>query len=103
MERTITTNIAASALAVALALTSFGAAAAQEDSNCVSSRQAQQAVESGQVMQLPEAARRAGIEQRKFIGDEAQLCDVDGAPHWIVSVMKDNGDSERIVLNAQGN
>jgi hypothetical protein len=102
MERTIATVIAASTLAISLAFASFGAAAAQEDGNCVSSRQAQQAVESGEVMQLPEAARRAGIEQ-KFIGDEARLCDVDGAPHWVVSVMRDNGESERIVLNAQGN
>jgi hypothetical protein len=102
MKRTIPTILAASILAISLAFGAFGAAAAQEDSDCVSSRQAQQAVENGQVLQLPEAARRAGIEQ-KFIGDEARLCDVNGGPHWIVSVMKDNGDSERIVLNAQGN
>jgi len=102
MERTIATVIAASTLAISLAFASFGAAAAQEDGNCVSSRQAQQAVESAAADGMRVDIGRAGIEQ-KFIGDEARLCDVDGAPHWVVSVMRDNGESERIVLNAQGN
>lgn len=67
----------------------------------MSGREAQEAVESGRVLELPSAARRAGLE-KKFIGDEARLCNVDGSPHWVVSVMNDAGDSERIVLNAQG-
>jgi hypothetical protein len=55
---------------------------AQEESDCVGAREAQQAVESGEIMELPDAARRAGLE-RKFIGQQARLCNVDGSPHWV--------------------
>jgi hypothetical protein len=79
-----------------------GAVVAQEERDCVAALEAQQQVESGAIMELPDAARRAGLE-RKFIGDQARLCNVDGSPHWVVSVMNDSGESERIVLNAQGN
>jgi hypothetical protein len=102
MKRAIITAMAGLVLALPLGFGSSGAAAAQEESDCVSAREAQQAVETGQIMELPDAARRAGLE-RKFIGDQARLCNVDGSPHWVVSVMNDSGESERVVLDAQGN
>ncbi len=102
MKRAIAIVVAGLGLALPFGLASSGAAAAQEQGDCVGAREAQQAVESGQIMELPDAARRAGLE-RKFIGQQAQLCNVDGSPHWVVSVMNNSGESERIVLNAQGN
>jgi hypothetical protein len=101
MNTMFATTIAAVSLALPMALISFGAPAAQEDSNCVSARQAQQWVESGEVMQLRDAAERAGVSS-KYIGD-ARLCGPDGSRHWVVSVINESGDSKRISLNAQGN
>lgn len=102
MKTSTATTLAALLLALPLALVASGAPAAQENGNCVTARQAQQAVEAGEILELPEAAQREGID-RKFIGDEARLCDIDGSPHWVVNVMSESGDSERVVLNAQGN
>lgn len=100
MNRRISTIVAAFILALPVALASSGAPGAQENGDCVSARQAQQAVEAGEIMELPDAARRAGVEQ-KYIGD-ARLCDVGGSQHWVVNVMSEDGESERIVLNAEG-
>lgn len=101
MSSTVATTLTAIWLSLPIALASSGAPVAQDDGSCVSSRQAQQAVEAGEILDLSSAAQREGID-RKFIGDEARLCDVDGSPHWVVNVMSESGDSERIVLNAQG-
>lgn len=101
MKSTIATTIAAVSLALPMALFSFGAPAAQEDGNCVNARQAQLWVESGEVLQLRDAAQREGVNP-KYIGD-AQLCGPDGGRHWVVSVMNESGDSRRISLNAQAN
>ena len=87
-------------LALPLVTAPVGAVVAQEDGGCVSARQAQAAVENGLILDLPRAARREGVEQ-KYIGDEARLCDIDGAPHWVVIVQNAYGDSERVVLNAE--
>lgn len=99
MNSMLATTLAAFVLALPLVPVS-GPALAQGN-NCVSARQAQQAVESGEILELPDAARRAGVD-RKYIDNQAQLCDVDGAPHWIVNMMNEYGDSERVVLNALG-
>ena len=102
MNTKITTAFAALFLALPLALAPSGTPAAQEDGDCVSARQAQQAVEAGEILGLAAAAAGEGIQQ-KFIGAEARLCDIDGAPHWVVNVMSESGESQRIVLNAQAN
>jgi hypothetical protein len=101
MKTMIATTIAAVSLALPMALFSYRAPAAQEDGNCVSARQAQQWVESGEILQLRDAAQREGVNP-KYIGD-ARLCGPDGARHWVVSVINESGDSRRISLNAQGN
>ncbi len=101
MKTMIATSLTALMLALPLSFGTAGAAVAQ-DGNCVGSREAQQAVEAGEVLGLAEAARDQGGEQ-SFIGEEARLCDIDGAPHWVVNMMNEQGESERIVLNAQGN
>lgn len=102
MNTVISTVFAAFFLALPMSLASVGAPAAQEGDNCVTARQAQQAVEAGEILGLAEAASEEGVDQ-KFISDEARLCDIEGAPHWIVNVMSRSGESQRIVLNAQGN
>jgi hypothetical protein len=101
MNTMIVTTIAAVVLALPLSFTDVGNAVAQGADGCVSARQAQQAVEAGEILELPDAARRAGVDQ-KYIDNQAQLCDVDGSPHWIVNMMNESGDSTRVVLNAQG-
>ena len=101
MKTMIATALVALQLAMPAGLVPTGAMA-QEASDCLTGREAQQAVEAGEILELPVAARREGLAL-KFIGDEAQLCNVDGAPHWVVNVMSSAGHSERIVLNAQAN
>ena len=72
MKRMITSALTALWLTLPLALASTGAPAAQEEGSCVSALEAQQAVEAGEILELPVAARREGLEQ-KFIGNEARL------------------------------
>ena len=96
----LATTLAAVTLALTLPFASPEAPVAQEDGACVSARQAQAAVENGSILDLPRAAQREGVAE-KYISDEARLCDVDGAPHWVVIVQNAYGDSERVVLNAQ--
>lgn len=94
--------IGALVLAAPLSLGPAGPSFAQgSEGKCVTAKQAQVAVESGEILELPDAARRAGVDQ-KFIDSQARLCDVNGSPHWIVNVMNESGDSERVVLNAEG-
>lgn len=101
MRSLVATSLLALLFVLPLPLGTASAAVAQ-DGNCVSSREAQQAVEAGEVLGLADAASRQG-EGQKYIGEEARLCDIDGAPHWVVNMMNEQGESERIVLNAQGN
>ena len=93
--------LSAALLSLSLALVPAGVAPAQEEGDCLSAREAQQAVESNEIIGLAAALRREGKDNLKPIGNEARLCNVDGTPHWVISVMNDYGDSERIVLNAQ--
>ena len=95
------TTLAAASIVLPFALGPTGSALAQDDRDCVSARQAQQAVEAGEILDLPGAAAREGVAE-KYIGDEARLCEIDGRPHWVVIVQNAYGDSQRIVLNAQG-
>ena len=87
-------------LALLFAAAPMGAAVAQEG-DCVNASQAQRLVESGELLNLPEALARAGKDNVKLIGSQARLCNVSGTPHWVMSVMNSYGESERIVLNAQ--
>jgi hypothetical protein len=100
MNSMIATTIAAVVLALPLGLAPVSASA-QDENDCVSALEAQQAVEAGEILELPDAAARAGVNQ-KYIDNQARLCEVDGSPHWIVNVMNELGNSQRIVLNALG-
>jgi hypothetical protein len=97
----IATTFAAAFVVLPLSVAPVGAALAQGEGDCVSPLQAQQAVEAGRILDLSSAAAREGVA-RKFIGDEARLCEIDGSPHWVVILQNAAGDSERVVLNAQG-
>jgi hypothetical protein len=96
----ITTTLAALWLAMPFALSSAGAAPAQDGGDCVSARQAQPLVEQGLVLSVDEAMRREGVETTP---SSVRLCDADGSPYWLVNVMDAQADAKRIVLNAQTN
>lgn len=92
----------AAALVLSLPLSLASSLATAQDRDCLNAKQAQRLVESGDLLDVPEALSRAGVENARPIG-QARLCDRDDVPHWIVNVMNAYGDSERIVLNAQAN
>ena len=78
MKRGIAILLAGFVLALPLGFGSFGAAFAQEERDCVGAREAQQAVESGEIMELPDAARRAGSNGNSSVS--RRLCNVNGSP-----------------------
>jgi hypothetical protein len=97
---TIATTISAIALALPLAFASFGAPAAQEEGECISGRQIQQAINDGEILELADALAAAGIDAKPL--SEPEVCRTDGQRMYRVNIMNSYGEAERIVLNAQG-
>jgi hypothetical protein len=90
--------LAATIVALPMAF-AFGLPAFAQGGDCISGRQAQRAVDAGEIAQLPEAAAAAGVRE-KIISSSAKVCNVDGSPHWVVNVMDSYGESKSISLPA---
>jgi len=97
---TISKTVAAIALALPIALTSYGTPAAQEEGECISGLQIQQAITAGRIMDLADALSEAGIKGMPL--SEPEVCRIDGALKYRVNV-KSGSDYDREVLNAQRN
>jgi hypothetical protein len=98
---TIATTLAAVVLALPLAVSSLGGAAAQQDVDCLSGRQIQQAINDGEILGLAQAMTAAGVDGKPL--SEPEVCRSDGRVQYRVNIMNSYGEAERIVLNAQGN
>lgn len=97
----IATTIAAALLALPIALTSFGAPAAQEEGECISGRQIQQAINDGEIVDLADAMQAEGVEGKPL--SQPDVCRSSGQLQYRINIMNSSGEAERIVLNAQGN
>jgi hypothetical protein len=98
---TIAKTVAAVALALPLALASFGAPAAQEEGDCITGRQIQQAINDGDIVDLADAMQAEGVRAKPL--SQPDVCRVGGQLKYRVNIMNSYGEAERIVLNAQGN
>jgi hypothetical protein len=94
MKETIVNILAA--LVLALLAGSVSPAAAQQR-DCLSRQDIQDRLTSGKIAPLADVMNRAGIKERPL---SVQVCDVDGAPHYIVNMMDSYGESQSVTLNA---
>jgi hypothetical protein len=93
----ILTLVAAGALALGLALSFAGPAWAQE---CLSKRETQEKIDSGELIQLSQAMESSGVDG-KIISSQAKVCLIGGQWEWQVNVMDEYGESKPVSLPAQ--
>ena len=85
------------ALAVVLALSSAETASAQ---GCLSKREIQEAVSSGQIMSLNAVLASAGIDRNAEILS-VQVCDQGGGLVYVIGVLSPDGAAQNLVVSAQ--
>jgi len=66
---------------------------------CLSNRQVQAAIESGQILSWPKIKRLAGISDYEEVSG-AQVCMIEGVAYYVVNVISPDGEATKIVLNA---
>jgi len=86
-------------MALALGVGVAGPAVAQ-DGQCLSRREIQQRIDSGELRQLAQAVADAGVDA-KIISSGAEVCKVGGQWMWRVNVMDEYGESKPLTLPAQ--
>jgi hypothetical protein len=91
------TLVAAGVLALGLALGVAAPAVAQE---CLSKREIQEKIDSGELIQLSEAMASSGVDG-KIISSQARVCMIGGQWEWQVNVMDSYGESKPVSLPAQ--
>ncbi|HEY0853237.1 MAG TPA: hypothetical protein VGD86_00285 [Devosia sp.] len=89
--------LAAMAMALLTGIGLPGAAMAQGDA-CLSKQDIQNRLSQGLIAPLADAMSRAGVKGRPL---SVQVCDVDGADHYIVNMMDSDGESQSVTLNAE--
>lgn len=99
MKSTTLIRLAAAIMALPLALAVPGTAIAQQD-GCLTGRQIQQALDAGQIVQLNEAMRAAGIVDQPI--GRASVCLQDGELKYRLNFMNRAGVSETRDLPAEG-
>jgi hypothetical protein len=94
-------TIAAVMIALPLVVAAPVGLAAQEDGDCLSGRQIQEAISDGAILDLFQAMENAGVSGKPL--SEPEVCNIGGERQYRVNIMNENGEAERIVLNAQAN
>ncbi len=99
-SRTILITMAAAALLVlSTALPASAQVRAREALDCLTDRQIQAAIDSGQILTWPKIKRLAGISAYEEVSD-VQVCLIDGMPFYILNVVSPEGEAAKIALNA---
>lgn len=93
----IVTLVTAGALAFGLA---FGMAAPALAQECLSKRDIQTKIDSGELIQLSQALAASGVDG-KIISSQAKVCMIGGQWEWQVNVMDSSGESKPVSLPAQ--
>jgi len=93
----IVTLVAAGGLALGLALGLAAPVVAQE---CLSKREIQEKIDTGELIQLSEAMASSGVDG-KIISSAAKVCMIGGQWQWQVNVMDSSGESRPVSLPAQ--
>ena len=97
--RTIVITMAAAAIVSLAAAMPVSAQARQQAADCLSDRQIQTAIESGQIQSWPKIKKLAGISSYQEVS-EIQVCMIDGIPYYMLNVISPEGEASKIVLNA---
>jgi hypothetical protein len=96
-------NLITIAAAALFALTAVSPALAQDRArdqlDCLSDRQIQAAIESGQILSWPKIKRLAGISAYEEVSD-VQVCMIEGVPYYMLNVISPGGEATKIALNA---
>ena len=98
MKQRILILAAAVSVALSLVFGALGPAAAQQSGDCLSPREIQDALESGEIVSVNEAMSADGITERPL---SHQVCRRDGNLQYHVNIMDKNGATDTKVLNAQ--
>lgn len=85
------------AIVVALLAGAVSPVAAQQR-DCLTRQDIQNELADGKIAPLADVMSRAGIKERPL---SVQVCDVNGAPHYIVNMMDSYGGSQSVTLNAR--
>lgn len=100
LSRTILITMAAAALLVlSAALPASAQVRARGELDCLTDRQIQTAIDSGQILTWPKIKRLAGISAYEEVSD-VQVCLIDGVPYYILNVVSPEGEAAKIALNA---
>lgn len=89
--------MAASALVVGLG---FGLATAGAQAACLSKREIQDAVSSGQIKSLDTVLSEAGVGSGQQVLN-VQVCDQNGQLVYVIGVLSPDGQARNLTLNAQ--
>jgi uncharacterized membrane protein YkoI len=89
----------AAAAALSLAAAVPVQAQVQRELDCLSDRQIQAAIESGEIQSWPKIKRMAGISAYEEVSD-VQVCLIEGTPYYILNVVSPDGEASKIALNA---
>lgn len=96
-------NLITLAAAALFALTAVTPALAQDRArdqlNCLSDRQIQSAIESGQILSWPKIKKLAGISAYQEVSD-VEVCLIQGVPYYMLNVISPSGEATKIALNA---
>ena len=94
-------NLITMAAAALFALAAVTPALAQDNSRgqCLSDRQIQTAIESGQILSWPKIKKLAGISAYQEVSD-VEVCLIGGEPYYMLNVISPGGEATKIALNA---
>jgi uncharacterized membrane protein YkoI len=87
------------ATVLALVLTSFSTLPASAQA-CLSNREIQEAVSSGQIKSLDEVLASAGVDSSQSVLN-VQVCDQGGRLVYIIGVLSPSGEAQNLVLDAR--
>lgn len=100
-SRTILITMAAAAvfaLAAAMPASAQGRTS-RGNLDCLTDRQIQTAIESGQILSWPKIKKLAGISNYEEVSD-VEVCMIDDVPYYILNVVSPGGEAAKIALNA---
>jgi hypothetical protein len=99
-SRTILTAVAAAAIiSLAAVLPAYAQVSGREKLDCLSDKQIQVAIESGQILSWPKIKKLAGIGSYEEVSD-VKVCLIDDVPFYILNVVSPEGEATKIALNA---
>lgn len=99
MKHTLLAHAVAAGAALSLVLGAAVPAAAQENGDCLSPHEIQEAIASGTIVTVDEAMAASGIDQPPL---SSKVCRSNGSLNYHVNIMDAYGEAKPKVLDAEG-